>query len=456
MNNYISSKYQITHQNKEYSNKYPLLKETQKILDRAKSEGFALPPDNTIAGMNVLIREKIKSGIWNKLDDFFQFAHDTENNYVSNNSFLESDTWISGYATKTPYTTETTAPDGTYNACKFDDTSAVGEEPATLQKQNNFVQSTKNVFSIYTKAGIGTTERLFRLRNDTTSLAYNPVRLNYETGELSYYISEEHDNFNPWYADYIGEGWYRLYYAFNANPGDNIRIYPGRHSSESSGNDIWYIWGPKIEPGNTPTDFKYDMHEFSKINWKKPEGNLAVIHGGCTYTAQGWEGNGVDGYIDTLFNPSHINTNKYQLNDASISLVVHKEYIIPGRSNLTGLTINSNNWIGNADNLSHRINTGYYPDTSVDFSGTGLKSMNRYNEFDCSFINRDNLQEREVESNINYGWDDTQKLLRRLDSYGDAGICCFFTGKALSYTETQTFRTLYNNYLGKINLPQIA
>ncbi|GGB83924.1 hypothetical protein GCM10007424_24920 [Flavobacterium suaedae] len=450
MNNHISSKYQISHQNKGYSNKYPLLKETQKILDRAKSEGFALPSDNTIAGINVLIREQIKNGIWNKLDDFFQYSYNNENNYIPDSSNFASNSWPSGNATKTPNTIETTAPDGTYSACKFDDTNAVGEEPANIVKINNKAPSNNNVFSIYTKAGTGTSQRRFRLRNHTLGQALPIVRLDYTTGEI--FTSSG----NEWTVEYIGDGWYRLSFTFTASEGDHIWLYNGRTDPEPLGNDIWYIWGAKIESGDMPTGFKYDMYEFSKINWKKPESELATVYGGCSYTSIGWEGDGNDGYIDTQFNPSHINTNKYQLNDASISLVVHKEYTIPGRTNLTGLTINSNNWIGNADNLSHRINTGYYPDTSVDFSGVGLKSMIRYGEFDCSYINRDNLQQRQVESNIYYGWNDTQKLLRRLDSYGDAGICCFFAGKSLSYAETQIFRTLYNNYLEKINLPQIA
>ena len=463
MNNHISSKYQISHQNKGYSNKYPLLKETQKILDRAKSEGFALPTDHTIAGMNVLIREKIKNGIWNKLDDFFQYSYNSNPSFKNNTDFT-AENWVTVDCSVANI--PTIAPDGSSITSKL-----IASENQTvhylwnLNNPNPVFQGDTFTYSIYAKAA-----ELSKFQLQIRSSTYPSASFNLSTGTYNLTENSNAENSSA-EIKYTGNGWYKcsITHTYTDAPQGNmlLRIYNmdelGNKEYIGNNSDGVYIWGIQFDSGSEAKPFIPDLKNFSRINWKKPESDLATVHGGCTYTAQGWEGNGIDG-IMRLNNPNPSNS-KFKLNNAGLGGVQYKLSSIQSNSVSKTLAHELNYDLVSIHEqgiIRNRLNQGMTNlrenNSSVGLGELGFKYFRDntplYRDYICKTEKFTANIDNDIPTIDNFEMTHFSRV--HYDAYSNLGISCYLQGAALNDSEIETFRTLYNNYLEKINLPQIA
>lgn len=114
--------------------------------------------------------------------------------------------------------------------------------------------------------------------------------------------------------------------------------------------------------------------EFSTINWKTPTAHQVTIVNAVTWARNGgFTGNGTDAYLDTNYNPSTQGVN-YVQNDASRWAWVATD----GGSFIDGTATNNTQLMNSTSGTSQRINQGTTAlAAAVDFSGTGLMSINR-------------------------------------------------------------------------------
>lgn len=205
-----------------------------------------------------------------------------------------------------------------------------------------------------------------------------------------------------------------------------------------------FYWGA-LGSGSTYTNFR-------RINWKNPAGNLATNYGGLTLTDYGWEGNSLNAYIDTGFNPVTNGGSIYTQNNASVSAVVYKATVLGGQySNIWGNvsnTIYANNGIA-----FQYINSNIEPAGGRTFLGTGLKMLNR---FDAS-SNISYPQNSATTQNSTALVSENVAILRNgTTGYSDVGVTCFFMGKAFTNNEYKAFQQIINNCLNSFSLNQIA
>lgn len=180
--------------------------------------------------------------------------------------------------------------------------------------------------------------------------------------------------------------------------------------------------------------------------------------GGLSYTDYGYEGNGVDAYIDTNFNPA-IAGNNYKLNDASRGAVVCYTIStsLPQYVTIDGVSLQNNlQNMYNMTQTAQRINQGTnILNQSVDLSGLGLKCINRTDNINVNLVNKSTLFSRTANSTEILS--SNQILLRRHTvDYSYIGLSMYFMGASFDYTETQLFRQYYNEYLTNIGLDPIA
>lgn len=194
---------------------------------------------------------------------------------------------------------------------------------------------------------------------------------------------------------------------------------------------------------------------FTRINWKNPSGPLASYGGGITYTAEGIEGNALDGYVDTGYNPATMAVN-YFLNDACRGMVVYKD---SGNNNsvntLDGVVGNMSANTTRAHNSTvHTLNSTNALDSVGDLQGTGTKFITRSNSSSVDIVNKASVQHRaQTSTGIFNG---NQQDLRRGSVYGSSGIAFRCAGGSITTSTIQQFRTLYNHFLQRRGLPQIA
>lgn len=203
--------------------------------------------------------------------------------------------------------------------------------------------------------------------------------------------------------------------------------------------DVFYIFC-----GNGSEGFKL-------INLINPNIHYAFPFGTITWSLDGVLGNGTDGYID-IYNPSTSGIN-YTLNNACIFGVIVTNNAAPfAFTSATGLEINQlANYSGNAI----KINAGNANlSSSVDLSGNGFKSISRMNSSQVELVSKDTTFTRNQNSTVIFNA--IQKILRRGNASTTHLISCFGMGAAITYSDTQTFRILYNRFLGQQNLTQVA
>jgi len=187
---------------------------------------------------------------------------------------------------------------------------------------------------------------------------------------------------------------------------------------------------------------------FSRICWKRRV--LGTINGGLITTVNGFEGDGVDGYFDTEYSQDGGN---FTLNNAGRFSIVYKQ---GGDSadHISARFNNGDNFI-NRDAITQRINQSTESlNASANLSGLGLKTINRQNSIDIMLTSL----AVEINRTANSSAISSQSvwLLRNQNNYSTTGLSNWGSGAALTYAETQNFRTAYNQYLNRIGLTQFA
>ncbi len=194
---------------------------------------------------------------------------------------------------------------------------------------------------------------------------------------------------------------------------------------------------------------------FKLINWVNPEEHYADAYGGLTWDLDGVKGNSSNGYIDTNFNPAVSGMN-YTLNDASRFAVITEEGT--GNTvtrNIDGVAEATANGLINTTQAAQRINQGTNTlNSSADLSGTGLITINRNSNIDVLLTNKNTEINRTATSTSVTPY--KQLIIKRSTTYSDLKISCYGMGSALTYAETQSFRTIYNNFLTALGLTPVA
>ena len=192
---------------------------------------------------------------------------------------------------------------------------------------------------------------------------------------------------------------------------------------------------------------------FGTTNLINPSLYKGLSVGGLIWSADGVQGNGVNGYIDTNFNPYNVSpVKKYTRNNACRGANVT---IINGPGNtgweLDGGPSNSLMYLG--DNVFKRINTTGNSPTSIDMSGTGLKVISRIESTKQYYINKDILSESMMDSTAVAS---ANIYILRHTNFGNSKINLYLAGGSLTYQETQDFRTSFNKMLASNGLAQTA
>lgn len=194
------------------------------------------------------------------------------------------------------------------------------------------------------------------------------------------------------------------------------------------------------------------FEQFRMIDWKKT-GNIYTPVDNPIFTPQGVEGDGVAAYINTNFNPATMGVN-YTLNNAGRGFVIVQPFSDP-ISEAAGATASNRTNIGAGGSSVQRINSGPGSSSvSVNLSGNGLKTISR------DSIDSIRLTNKEEETNVtqpsNGIANETQHLLRTQSLFSTNTFLNYLMGASMTYEQTQSFRTIYNQFLSDSGLSPIA
>lgn len=200
------------------------------------------------------------------------------------------------------------------------------------------------------------------------------------------------------------------------------------------------------------------LQNFSRIDWKNPNGDLATDHGGGTYTVDGVKGNGVNGYRNSKFIPSlathmtidsigitHILMGDYSLNNTNQMGV---EQTLPTR----GLYIIANY----GDALIIRSNDG---STNIrEIESSKLKSYGR--AFNDKYIIQ-NTRESEVVPfvapliSLPYYLNAYNRRNGTAASFSDGTLGLSAFGSAVSEAQHAFLKSTLNTFFTEIGIPAI-
>ncbi|MGQ2984862.1 hypothetical protein [Flavobacterium sp.] len=202
-------------------------------------------------------------------------------------------------------------------------------------------------------------------------------------------------------------------------------------------------------------NFSYNdtsLADFSRINWKSPFSALATKNGGMAYTNQGWEGNGVDGYIDTNYLTS-VSSN-YKLSGATIGGYVYKANTAGGVSGRIACAIDTDRMtVINTSTTRHRINTASNTSVTVNLSGLGYKITTKDNTPNARYhYNNSTLTSTTTPTDTADGNNRRLGLFASVSTsvYGNHGLSTLIFGGFLSETQVGQFQSSYNNYLSRL------
>ncbi len=202
-----------------------------------------------------------------------------------------------------------------------------------------------------------------------------------------------------------------------------------------------------------------NLTNFARINWKNPNSKfngVCSLFGGLSYQTNGFKGNGIDGYIDTLFNPGLSFTKNYTTSNAGRMIVISESGTISGASSFFESVAGSN-----ANSMRFQLVTGHYINSStnaltvaVDMSGTGLKSIMRDSVFDVRLQNQSTVTSTTQTATSIIS--NNQLLLRGNTTYVDATVSTYYMGASLTNPQINNFRTYYNTFLTNVGLTPFA
>lgn len=194
------------------------------------------------------------------------------------------------------------------------------------------------------------------------------------------------------------------------------------------------------------------LTNFARIDWKNPSTSpLLTLNGGLSYVSAGYQGNAVDGYIDTGFAPATHGVN-YTQNNAGRSALVYSAGT-GGSVPIDGNSAN-NNVMFIASTSSHKINsTLALSGGNVNLSSAGLKSIERDDSTNIRVIQRTTSSSRTATSDVLPT--QNQYLFRNATNYSNNLLSMYCIGASLTLTEVTAIRNDYNTYLTAIGLTAI-
>jgi hypothetical protein len=223
--------------------------------------------------------------------------------------------------------------------------------------------------------------------------------------------------------------------------------------TEMKNDGVWNV-------GDAYFNFAYNdvtLSDWSRINWFRPNSKLnaiATLIGGLTYRVDGFKGNGIDGYVDTLINPSTAIPYNYSLNNAGRMLVISED-VSNGNTVYEGNTGTSTRMGSFLSSLSSfTINSFNSAAATIDTTGVGLKSIMRDSSTDIRIQNGINTLSTTQTSVIITN--NSQLILRFANSYSNGCVSNYYMGASISNTQIDNFRTYYNTYLTNIGLTAFA
>lgn len=195
------------------------------------------------------------------------------------------------------------------------------------------------------------------------------------------------------------------------------------------------------------------VENFARINMVNPTGSLVTIFGGMTYTVNGFQGDKVNGLIDTGVNLS-LTTNYVQ--DSATRLYVLQSSTTNSVSRaFEGVQGSTSNQLWNSNNTAQKINQGTSSlPNSVDMSGTGLKAIVRSSSTNVELYNRENQYSETRTSASRFNSNQTE--FRSNNVYADCTIALSLYSAALNATQITNIRTAFNSYLTEIGLTSFA
>lgn len=263
-----------------------------------------------VSAINTLINGLKANNLWSKMKAVYPFVTDYRNLLSYTEDFGTG--WTQTNATVTVNTT--TAPNGTLTA----DTIATNSGGyVSLNFSNNGITQT---FSCYAKKK--TNSITFFGVYDSTDKG---IWFNFDTGVITQTIGTI-SNQN---SENVGNGWYRLSFTFTNTASSTTYGVPYATTASGSftrGTDV-YTWGAQLENGSTLTTYQpvlgaqqSTIAAQMKFNLVNPQDSDAAFRlafsGGWTYSTNGAQPNGTNGYADTKFSPSANMT----LNSSHLSL----------------------------------------------------------------------------------------------------------------------------------------
>lgn len=429
-----------------------LLAETDAVLSRAEYEGYTLPNDNGIIALDCNIRERINEGIWQETDYRLMLSHNDalldkfalinwKSPWSITNLVTQSNNWADsswGGNTKIPNSPGTLAPDGTQTACYITD---VGRT-TLVRKTGIIANATSLTYSIYVKP-VTATFSTFLFRNETTATNFTSGIITFATGVITG---------AGWSAQNVGNGWFRVQYTQSTgiSIGDDMAIYYGRTSSTGAPSTAdWYVWGAQVEDRDKAS--KYVSTGSNAIY-----GNgLATAHGGVSYTVNGFDTGGVDGYLNLHYNPSKTGIN-YQANRGGVGVVLYNSGGYPITQDNT---TNSASMLTPSNSAVQRLNNVADLGAAIDLSGDGTKYLQRTGASAGEYTNNG------VDGSVTFA--NSGAITDRFFNVGRARISSAYAYSQtrismlhvfgnLTAAQRQKSRDIDNKYLQRIGLTPIA
>lgn len=192
-----------------------------------------------------------------------------------------------------------------------------------------------------------------------------------------------------------------------------------------------------------------ELDNFSLIDWKTPAGPLAVKHGAVLYTLNGYEGNGVDAYIDTMHAPATFG-GPYTQNSAMRAVTVYKAATI---GNVLEGSKNGQNQMRNINSNQHRINSGNIT-PGADLSGTGKKAICRDSATNVRVYNKqvETLSTAASVAVPTLSYD----ALRSSTQYCNAGISDYMLGGTMTAAKILKIREIDNQLFTALGLQPVS
>ena len=199
--------------------------------------------------------------------------------------------------------------------------------------------------------------------------------------------------------------------------------------------------------GDGSTDFK-------RINLINPSKTKADFYGGLIISNSGIQGNGINAYVNTNFNPALLESGqKFQLNDASFGVIIANAS--PDDVGTYGVNRSDHNDFNNTWGNVVRLNS--HSDNYVYSSPvTGLNINSRTNGTNVDLIRKNSSTNKDLNS---YSIQSKSAIVfaqLNFTYFTNNTHSCFFMGASIPFQVSQDFRTVFNTYLSAIGQTPIA